>query len=141
MAETASPSTRGQLAVVGIFALGVVFGLALSFVLVHHVIPPERMGGMPREGPVPIDRMTGELDLDPAQQEKIRAILERGHATMRGVLDDTSREIRAVLRPDQQEKFDRMRPRSPFGHGVPHDGPHGNRHGGEPPEPPPEPPH
>jgi hypothetical protein len=138
MAETASPSpARGQLAVVGIFALGVVFGLALSFVLVHHVIPPGRMGGMPREGPVPIERMTSELGLDAGQQEKVRAILERGHATMRGILDDTSHEIRAVLRPDQQEKFDRMRPRSPFGHGGPHDG----SHGGGPPGPPPELPH
>lgn len=137
MAEAAAPTTRGQLAVVGIFALGVVFGLALSFVLVHHVIPPGRMGGIPRGGPMPIDRMTGELGLDAAQQEKIRAIVERGHATMRDTLDDTSREIRAVLRPDQQEKFDRMRPRSPFGHGGPHDG----RHGGATPEPPPPPSH
>jgi len=137
MAESTSPSTvRGQLAVVGIFALGVVFGMAVAFVLVHHVILPARMGP-PREGPVPIERMTSELGLDADQQEKVRAILERGHSTMRGILDDTSREIRAVLRPDQREKFDRMRPRSPFGRGGPHDGPHG----GGPPGPPPEPPH
>jgi hypothetical protein len=117
MAEsTPGSASRGQLAVIGIFALGVVFGLALSFVLVHHVIPPGRLGPRP-EGPVPIDRMTKDLGLDAAQQETIRAILERGHATMRGVLDDTSREIRVVLRPDQREKFDRMRPRSPFPHG------------------------
>jgi Spy/CpxP family protein refolding chaperone len=114
---------RGQLAVVGIFALGVVFGLAISFVLVHHVIPSDRMG-QSRQGPMPIERMAKELDLDAAQQEQVRAILEKGHATVRGILDDTSREIRAVLRPDQQAKFDRMRPRSPFGHGG---------HGGEPP--------
>ena len=123
MAEATPPSPmRGQLAVAGIFALGVVFGLAISFVLVHHVIPPGRMA-QTREGPVPIDLMTRELDLDAAQQEQVRAILERGHTTVRGVLDDTSREIRAVLRPDQREKFDRMRPRSPFphgGHGPPH---------------------
>ena len=124
MVEAAAPPTmRGQLAVVAIFALGVVFGLALGFVLVHHVIGPPRML-KPREGPVPVERMTRELDLDAAQQEKIREILERGHETMRGVLDDTSREIRALLRPDQQAKFDRMRPRSPFPHGA---------HGGEPP--------
>jgi Spy/CpxP family protein refolding chaperone len=111
-------------------ALGVVFGIAIAFVLVHHVILPARMGG-PREGPMPIDRMTRDLDLDADQQEKVRAILERGHETMRGVLDETSLEIRAVLRPDQQAKFDRMRPRSPFPHGGLHD----DRHGGGPPEP------
>jgi Spy/CpxP family protein refolding chaperone len=127
----ATPPMRGQLAVIAIFALGVVFGLALSFVLVHHVSPPARLG-LQREGPMPVERMTRELDLDAAQKEKVRAILERGHATMRGVLDDTSREIRAVLRPDQQTKFDQMRPRSPFGHAGPHGG-----HGAEAPPGPP----
>jgi Spy/CpxP family protein refolding chaperone len=129
-APTSRPA-RGQLAVIAIFALGVVFGLAIAFVLLHHVILPGRMR-QAREGPVPIERMTRELDLDAAQQSQVRAILERGHATMRGVLDDTSREIRAVLRPDQQQKFERMRPRSPFGHG--------DRRGEPPPgEPPPHP--
>lgn len=124
MAEAVTPPPmRGQLAVVAIFALGVVFGLALGFVLVHHVILPARMG-VPREGPVPVERLTRELDLDAAQQEKVRTILEHGHETMRGVLDETSHEIRAVLRPEQQTKFDRMRPRSPFPHGG---------HGEEPP--------
>lgn len=133
MAEGGTPpSMRGQLAVVAIFALGVVFGLALGFVLVHHVILPARMG-QAREGPMPIERMKSELDLDADQQEKVRAIVEKGHATVRGILDETSREIRAVLRPDQQEKFDRMRPRSPFSHGELHGGPHGG--------PPAEPPH
>jgi Spy/CpxP family protein refolding chaperone len=124
MAEPMPPRPfRAQLAVIGIFALGVVFGLALSFVLVHHVIPPARMGAR-QDGPVPIERMSRELGLDAAQQESIRAILERGHATMRGVLDDTSRDIRALLRPDQREKFDRMRPRSPFPHGDHPEPPH-----------------
>jgi Spy/CpxP family protein refolding chaperone len=123
---------KAHLAVIGIFALGIVFGLALSFVFVHHVIPAAHTP-QPREGPMPIERMTTELGLDPDQQEKVRAILEKGHVTMRGILDDTSREIRAVLRPDQQAKFDRMRPRSPF--------PHGAGHGGAPDVPPLQPPH
>ena len=135
---TPSRTWRGQLAVAGIFALGIVFGLAISFVLVHHVGPPDRMARA-REAPLPMDRMKHELDLDDAQQEQVRAILERGHATMRGVLDDTSREIREVLRPEQREKFDRMRPRSPFPHGHHGDGPPpGDPSPGEPP---PEPPH
>ena len=109
---------------IGIFALGVVFGAALSFVLIHHVIMP-RGPRIEREGPLPIERMAHDLDLDEAQQREVREILDRGHTTMRGVLDDTTREIRAVLRPDQQEKFDRFRPRSPFPHGGhPHPSPH-----------------
>ena len=75
-------------------------------------------------GPMPIEHMSRMLDLDPDQREKVQAILERGHATVRQTLDETSRDIRAVLRPDQQETFDRMRPRSPFGRGM-----HGG-HGG-----------
>src|SRR5262245_60935944 len=133
MADDGSPRpVRAQLAVIGIFALGIVFGLALSFVLVHHVIPEARMG-QPREGPMPIERMTSELDLDADQQAKVRAIIDKGHATMHGILDGTSREIVALLRPDQQAKFDRMRPRSPFPHGAEHGAPRG--------EPPMEPPH
>lgn len=124
MDDTASPRpVRGQLAVIGIFALGVVFGAAICFVIIHHLVLPAR-SRTPREGPMPIDVMTRELDLDAAQQEKIHAILDRGHATMRGVLDETSHDIRALLRPEQQEKFDRFRPRSPFPHGG---------HGGSPP--------
>ena len=115
---------RAQLAVIGVFALGIVFGAALSFVIIHHVLLPRGMKG-DRGGPPPIERMTQDLGLDEAQQQKIREILDRGHATMRGVLDETTRDIRAVLRPDQREKFDRYRPRSPF------PPPHGE-HGGHP---------
>ncbi len=124
MADDASPRpARGQLAIIGIFALGVVFGAALCFAIVHHLILPERMG-MRHEGPVAVERMKQDLGLDSEQEAKVKAILERGHASMRGILDETGKEIRAVLRPDQQERFDRMRPRSPFGHAE---------HGGEPP--------
>jgi len=108
MADTPTPrSARGLLAIVAIFALGVVFGAALSFAIAHHTGRPGRMG--PRhDGPMAIDRMTRRLDLDAAQQKEVRAILEHGHAKVRGFMDDTRREIRAVLRPDQQEKFDRI---------------------------------
>jgi Spy/CpxP family protein refolding chaperone len=140
MADGPAPRpVRGQLAVIAIFALGVVFGVAISFVVVHHWILPNR-GGHPRggQGPVAIDWMAQELDLDATQKEQIGAIIEKGHATMRGVLDQTTRDIRALLRPDQQQKFDRMHPRSPFGRG-PHAGEAPGR-GPHPPGPSPEPP-
>jgi hypothetical protein len=131
MVDATSRPVRGQLAVIGVFALGVVFGAALCFVIVHHVLLPRQMG--PHEGPVPIERLTRELGLDADQQEKVRGILDHGHETVRGVLDETSRDIRAMLRPDQREKFDRMRLRSPFPHGGPHDGPHDGPHETPPP--------
>ena len=101
---------RGLLTVLGIFALGIVFGIALSFVLVHHVIRPAFLSAR-HGGPLPIERLTRRLDLDAAQQNKIRQILERGHAKMRDVLDETRKDVRAELRPDQQERFDRIHPR------------------------------
>ena len=106
---TASHPARGALAVVGIFALGIVFGIALSFVIVHHVFRPAILSTR-HDGAVSIERVTRKLDLDAAQQDKVRAILERGHAKMGEVLDETRREIRAELRPEQQEKFDRIHP-------------------------------
>ena len=109
MADAAPNTTRGVLAVIGIFALGVVFGVVLSVVIVHH-------GGRfsplhPRHGGAGFhDRIMRQLDLDAAQREKVSAILERGHARMRDVLDETRREIRAELRPDQKDKLDRIHP-------------------------------
>jgi Spy/CpxP family protein refolding chaperone len=101
---------RGLLSVLAIFALGIIFGVALSFVIVHHVVRPAFLRAH-RDGPMPIERITRRLDLDAAQQDKIRAILERGHAKVRDALDETRKDVRAELRSDQQEKFDRMHPR------------------------------
>ncbi len=109
MVDATTPrSVRGLLAVIAIFSLGVVFGAALSFVIVRQVGRPGLMSRT-RDRSMPIARMTRRLDLDSSQQEQVRAILDRGHANMRTVLDATRQEIRAVLRPDQQERFDGMR--------------------------------
>jgi Spy/CpxP family protein refolding chaperone len=108
MVEPVSPRPgRGSLAVLGIFALGIVFGLALSFVIVHHGGRFSPLHGR-HDGDVLVLRLARRLDLDAAQQEKIRGILDRGHAKMHGILDDTRAEVRAELRPDQQSKFDKM---------------------------------
>jgi len=113
MADPTAPRpTRGLLSVLAIFALGIVFGVALSFVIVHHVVRPGFMRSH-RDGPMPIERITRKLDLDATQQEKIRSILERGHARVRDVLDETRKNVRVELRPEQQEKFDRMHPAEP----------------------------
>lgn len=119
--RTLPRSWRNTLSVLAVFALGVVFGIAISFAAFHHLRPDPfgRGGGGPfgprHGGPVPIERMTEELDLDADQQAKVRSILERRHGTMRGFLDETHREIREILRPDQREKFDRIRPPGPPG--------------------------
>jgi Spy/CpxP family protein refolding chaperone len=126
MAETREPArpVRGTLPILGVFALGIVFGAALVLVL-SHLHGPHRPGphGEPEGGMPPrIERMFRELDLDPAQEQKVREILERSHGRIHETLDHAHEEIRALLRPEQQRKFDRMRP------------PHG-RGGDEPPPP------
>jgi hypothetical protein len=113
-------------------------GGAGGFILGRHVPrgrgpfgpPPfERPGPGGRSGPPPfargplppdlVNRLTSELQLDSSQQEQVRKILD----DRRGRLEEVHREardrfdreqhelhdaIRTVLRPDQQQKFDRF---------------------------------
>lgn len=117
-APVSARSPKGVFAVAAVFALGVVFGVALMVTLDHlgphfgfgRMVP--RHGGGPG-GPGMIGHLAKELDLDADQQAKIKVILERTHGTVRETLDAARREIRALLRPDQQEKFDRIRPPGP----------------------------
>jgi len=124
----AEPAPARSYAVVVVFALGTIFGAALTVILLHlHGGMPMPFG--PREaamhgphGPhaedrAVIDRIETELSLDDAQRREIQTILDGAHAQIHGTLEETHRKIRALLRPDQQEKFDKMRPPDmPFPH-------------------------
>jgi hypothetical protein len=55
-----------------------------------------------------VDRLDRSLALDDAQRREVEAILERQRERMRPLFGETRREIRAVLRPDQQARFDAM---------------------------------
>jgi Spy/CpxP family protein refolding chaperone len=66
----------------------------------------------------PLERLSGELQLDAGQRREIGAILLRQRERMRAMFEETRHEIRAVLRPDQQARFDAL-PR-PGGHGLRH---------------------
>ena len=95
---------------------------------------PGRMGGPPPFGrgpggppPLPpevVNRLTSELELDAPQRDQIKKILddrrdrlEAVHREARERFDKEQRElhaaIRAVLRPDQQVKFDKFLDRRP----------------------------
>lgn len=79
-------------------------------------------GGPGRGGPpmsIMVDRLSSELQLDAAQTEQVRTImkqrrdrLEQVHREARDRFEKEQRElhdaIRAILRPDQQQKFDRF---------------------------------
>ncbi|MBP7146234.1 MAG: hypothetical protein KBD01_01730 [Acidobacteria bacterium] len=107
---------KGALAIALVFALGAVFGAALGFAALHlHGEPAPPIGGRHglhagRDAP---ERLMRELELDPDQRERIEAILQRTRETIHETLEATHREIRTVLRPDQQERFDKMRPPGP----------------------------
>ena len=74
-------------------------------------------GGAPALRPEIINRLTSDLQLDASQQEQVKKILderrdrfEQVHREARDRFDKEQRDlhdaIRAVLRPDQQQKFD-----------------------------------
>ena len=75
--------------------------------------------------------MSEVLNLTQEQKDQIAAIMkeaaaaeEAQRAKMRELRKETEQKIRALLTPEQQQKFDAM-PRPEFGRGPRHGGPHG----------------
>ncbi len=83
--------------------------------------------GMRENAQKRLDRLTQALALTDAQQKQVKGILEAAAgqrkaimdeqlaekdrwAKMRFLMEDTNTKIRTVLTPDQQQKFDAMRP-------------------------------
>jgi len=117
---------------------------------------PERRGRMdPAEM---LERLKTAVNLTDDQTAKVKAIFQDQREKMEALRGDESLsredrrakmmelmkaghdQIRALLTPDQQQKFDAM-PRPGFGRGPRGEGPRGERAGGgEPPPPPPPPP-
>jgi len=115
-AQASARRPGGLLAVIGVFALGLICGAALLFAgarLMRSHSLPFGPRSSDRAGRYAIAHMTRELDLDAEQQEKVRAVIERTRANVHEALEQSRAEVRALLRPDQQEKFDRMRPAGP----------------------------
>lgn len=137
-ASPAARSAKGTFAVVAVFALGIVFGAALTVVLFHFRggFPRGGMhGGMHGGGPdEPVNGMMKELGLSADQEKQIRAIMDATHAEVHAKLAETHQKIREILTSEQREKFDKMfQMRSPFPPGG-HRGP--GRDGPPPGEPP-----
>lgn len=117
--------------------------------------PPAGQEGHHRPGkPLTTDerlqRMTQALDLTADQQQKVRPILEnetqqmdtlRGDPSVprdqrwdkaRAIMDTTKSQIKPLLNPDQQKKYDEMTARRP----APGQGPGASQGQGAPPAPP-----
>ncbi len=125
-------SSKALLWVILVFATGAIFGSVTSFLVVKNRaagIEERSRSSRPNSSREQrfLQRMMGQLDLDAEQEEEMRAILERNrervkqiegerHKSIRRLRRETMREIKAVLRPEQQEKLDdflkRLRRRS-----------------------------
>jgi Spy/CpxP family protein refolding chaperone len=128
--DSASRRTRSRLLALGLLVLAFVAG-ALGGVAADRLLAPgepagRRVAGPPgRGGPgaaifprdLPLAR---QLDLTPEQREQIEAILREERAKADSVLravrpvlqaryDSASAAIRAVLTPEQRDRFDRFR--------------------------------
>jgi Spy/CpxP family protein refolding chaperone len=142
-------SGKGWLFVV-IAVAGLAIGFAASSLAYRY-----RWLGVPR-GPF-IERMQHELNLTPAQRDQILQIINETRAKVMSLREEFKHQrhetmlqararVRALLTPEQQEKFDRdFRPPDHDheggpgmheGEGGPHDGPHeGGPHDSGPPPP------
>ncbi len=98
------------------FVLGAVVGGAGALLAARHFLLNPPPGGW--AGKRIVAAMTRELKLDAVQQEKVRAILKETRSEIVGIADRVEPEvrtlltrsrdrIRAELRADQQERFDR----------------------------------
>ncbi len=109
MAESAPPprGSRATAPLILIFVLGAVCGAALFYVGQRSVARFHHPAGLHAGGPAAIvDRLTRELDLDADQKKQVEQIINETHTAMRDTVDAGRAKIRALLRPDQQKKFD-----------------------------------
>ncbi len=125
-------STKAILWVILVFATGAIFGSVVSFLAVKNRVV-ETVNRSRGPGPDTtreqrfLQRMLRQLDLDSEQEKEMRVILERSRQRvkslegdqrqrLRQVRHETMREIRGVLRPEQQDKLEdflkRLRHRS-----------------------------
>lgn len=116
--------TKAVLWVILIFTLGVVCGGTLTYLLVRPSLssvgdgrrgPPRARFRPPAEQVV--KRFSKKLNLDARQEAQLRQILEKSHQRYRSMEEENRKqhraireagmqEIRAILRPDQLQKFD-----------------------------------
>jgi Spy/CpxP family protein refolding chaperone len=107
-------------AIVGLIAIFLLGGLAGSFTtiaIVRHRLVRGHGGQMMAD--LIVRRLSWELRLDRAQRSQLRVIVSEGQQEMKplrrqiqpqieDILTRSEAKLRAVLRPDQQEKLDKL---------------------------------
>jgi Spy/CpxP family protein refolding chaperone len=146
---------QGLALLVVTFAVGLLGGMALERVRMARRVPPQQVDRV-RMGPGVMPPMFERLDLTGEQRERIDAILQQSRPLtdsvlqsslprLRAIRDSVRLQVRAVLTPEQQERFDAMErrwgDRGPGEWGVPREpgerGRRGGPGGGRQPDPPP----
>ena len=110
--------TRAGLLLAGMFVLGLAcgaFGMATYGIhRLHRHLSPEKMQAYV------VRRIASRLDLDDSQHKVLEDVVRRAGARIEAVrsettprfeaiLDDADRELRPVLRPEQQKELDAIR--------------------------------
>ncbi|MDR2463173.1 MAG: hypothetical protein LBD30_05275 [Verrucomicrobiales bacterium] len=103
-----------------VFLIGALVGSALTVTMTQkHFRAMVRNGPPPRSAEIVLKKLSRDLELSEQQRAVIAQILKNGtplifkanrdrDAAMKKIFEDTRGEIRAVLNPDQQARYDEM---------------------------------
>jgi hypothetical protein len=110
---------RAWLGVFFIFLLGAIVGGVLTAGFIQHKARAFRQGGQAKAEEAIVAKLRYQLHLDPVQTAEVRQIISETAGQMEAIrktkqpeIDAATRggeeKVRAVLRPDQAERFDKL---------------------------------
>jgi uncharacterized membrane protein len=110
---------KSILGVLLVFLLGALAGAAVVHRYDRQSVEAVLSGKGEATAELIVRRLSRSLDLDPAQRDQVRAIVTETRreiaeirkpvqARIDAALESSRGRVRALLRPDQQEKFDRI---------------------------------
>lgn len=110
---------KSILGVLLVFLLGALAGAAVVHRYDRQSVEAVLSGKGDATAELVVRRLSRSLDLDPAQRDQVRAIVTETRreiaeirqpvqARIDAALESSRGRVRALLRPDQQEKFDRI---------------------------------
>ena len=108
---------KAILGVIAVFLLGMIAGSLITFGVIRQMF---QLGHGPQaRTDFIVRKLSWELRLDAPQREQLRGIVQEGqqemkpvrqqmHPQVEAILDRADARIRAILRPNQVEKFDKL---------------------------------